>query len=105
MEEKETHNAGSQSAGASGSAEFGAAGWRCPFCKKPCEVGWDCECGAKAMNRMTWLDREKPLMRGPGSDQLDAFCFGWNAAHGTAKLADPIREMIPPNDQTQVPSA
>lgn len=74
--------------------------WLCPFCKEPCEVGFDCECGAKAMNSMTWLEPTKPLMRGPGTDHLDAFCLGWNKAHGTASLEETkgaIREMISPS--------
>ena len=35
----------------------------CPFCQKPCAVGWDCECGAKALPRAPWIVEGRPLMK------------------------------------------
>ncbi len=57
-------------------------------------AGWDCECGAKAMNSALWLRPHKPLMRGPQTTEVDAFAFGFNKSNGTAELSDSIREMI-----------
>ncbi len=37
--------------------------WLCPFCRRECEVGWDCECGAKSMASPLWLEESRPLMR------------------------------------------
>lgn len=35
----------------------------CPFCREECTVGWDCSCGAKAVNSAIWFEKTKPLMR------------------------------------------
>lgn len=36
--------------------------WLCPFCRRECTEGFDCECGARAVaSTLGWTD--KPLMR------------------------------------------
>jgi hypothetical protein len=44
-------------------APTGSANLLCPFCKQPCDAGWDCACGAKAVNSVMWFYPSKPLMR------------------------------------------
>ena len=62
--------------------------FRCPFCKRRCEIGWDCKCGACAIHPVCWLDPGRPLMR-RRKTPLDAVVL----TTATKKLQPGIREM------------
>lgn len=43
--------------------------WLCPFCDAGCWPGWDCECGAKAINSLLWKTAGVPDMLKGGDIQ------------------------------------
>jgi hypothetical protein len=72
----------------------------CPFCIRECVVGWDCSCGAKAINSILWFNDAEPIMR-HHSVSPDEVLFA--AIEKRLHVRAGVQRMIPKAPEEKIP--
>ena len=69
----------------------------CPFCGTFCTVGFDCHCGAKAVNSAVWFTG-KPLMRDATLNDYELMLMACAKTLGK-RLREMVRKQRPASNQ------